>query len=280
MRIARRRLLALAFAVGLLALLAAGCQARFDVEVNLDRKGTGELTLRLELDRAAQSFLGLEGLDSAGMEERFARFLDDGWSGGEPGRLLAISRDEDAGTLTLASEHQIASADELKRLLSRVRSLERTVPESIREEVFRGLPDLPRDAPLLNEVNFRLGDRTGDNPGFDLFARGGLGDIGEQTCQVEGLNQSGRSLRDALQIVYSFALPGGPGNTSADETPGARSIWHVRYGDCPRVSASSGGGSSSTLVNGLILAGMAGFLMIVFALRGIRRRRNRTTIVQ
>ena len=54
---------------------------------------------------------------------------------------------------------------------------------------------------------------------------------------------------------YRFRLPGGPGSTNADETPAGDNLWIARYGDCPPLRASSGGGSSSTLVNGLILAG-------------------------
>ncbi len=48
-----------------------------------------------------------------------------------------------------------------------------------------------------------------------------------------------------------FRLPGGPGTTNADETPVGDNVWVARYGDCPPLQTSSGGGSASTLVNGL-----------------------------
>ena len=82
-------------------------------------------------------------------------------------------------------------------------------------------------------------------------------------------------MRDSLEITYRFRLPGGPGSTNADETPAGRNLWIARYGDCPPLRASSGGGSSSTLVNGVILAVLTGFLALVFGLRALRRRRRR-----
>ncbi|CAN0511248.1 unnamed protein product, partial [Phaeothamnion confervicola] len=88
----------------------------------------------------------------------------------------------------------------------------------------------------------------------------------------------GRSLREALQVNYRFRLPGGPGSTNADQTPTGTNVWTARYGDCPALQASSGGGSSSTLVNGVILAGLTGLLMIVFGLRAVRRRRDRRSV--
>ncbi len=101
-----------------------------------------------------------------------------------------------------------------------------------------------------------------------------MGDIGQETCAGNDVVGFGRSLRDALLIRYRFRLPGGPGTTNADETPAGDNVWVARYGDCPPLQASSGGGSASTLVNGLILAGLTGLLMIVFALRAVRRRRG------
>ncbi len=99
-----------------------------------------------------------------------------------------------------------------------------------------------------------------------------MGDIGQETCAGNDVVGFGRSLRDALLIRYRFRLPKGPGTTNADETPAGDNVWVARYGDCPPFQASSGGGSASTLVNGLILAGLTGLLMIVFALCAVRRR--------
>ena len=137
------------------------------------------------------------------------------------------------------------------------------------------LTDLPAKAPLLNAVDIHLGNGSGDNPGFDLFARGGVGEIGQETCAGNDIVGFGRTMRSSFEFNYRFRLPGGPGSTNANETPGGRNVWVARYGDCPPLQASSGGGSSSTLVNGIILAILAGFLVIVFGLRALRRRRRR-----
>lgn len=172
----------------------------------------------------------------------------------------------------LETRHPVDSPSQLDALLSLPRPIGGIAPD---ESTLAALPELPAQAPLLNAVDFRLGGGSGDNPGFDLFARGGVGEIGQETCAGDEVVGFGRSLRDALEVAYRFRLPGGPGSTNADETPGGDNVWIARYGDCPPLQASSGGGSSSTLVNGLILAGLAGMLVIIFSLRAIRRRRAR-----
>ena len=195
---------------------------------------------------------------------------DGGWSGGDT--QIAATRDADSGELVLETSHPVDSIDQLEDLLSLPRPISQIAPDP---STLAALPDLPAEAPLLNAVDARLGEESGDNPGFDFFARGGVGDIGEETCKGNATVGFGRSLRDALDITYRFRLPGGPGDTNADETPAGQNVWRAQYGDCPPLQASSGGGSSSTLVNGLILAVLAGIVMIVFALRGLRRRRER-----
>jgi hypothetical protein len=254
-----------------IALAAAGCQANLDMAVDLDRNGRGALDLRLRLDTAAQQALGMDtGADPATAAQRFAPLLaDSGWQGGDA--QIAATRDED-GTLTLETRHLVDSTKQLDDLLSEKRPISTIAPDAA---TFRALTDLPADSPLLNALDIRLGDETGDNPGFHLFARGGVGDIGDQTCAGDDITGVGRALRDSLAVTYRFDLPGGPGSTNADDTPKGDNVWRARYGDCPPLRATSGGGSSSTLVNGLILAGLAGVLVIVFALRGLRRRRSR-----
>jgi hypothetical protein len=165
----------------------------------------------------------------------------------------------------------VDSPVQLGDLLSAQRPISGIAPDPA---TLAALPDLPPKAPLLNAFDFRLGSGSGDNPGFSLFARGGVGDIGQQTCAGSGVVGFGRSLRDALEIRYRFHLPGGPGSTNAGQTPAGDNLWVAHYGDCPPLQASSGGGSSSTLVNGLILAGLTGLLLIVFLLRGVRKRRG------
>jgi hypothetical protein len=266
-----RRLL-LAVALALLAALSAGCQAALDINADIDRDGRGTVTLRLALDRDAQSALGISTDDDPQVAAvKFAPMLTDGgWSGGDT--QIAATRDADSGELVLETSHPIDSIDQLQALLSLPRPISQIAPD---QSTLAALPDLPAESPLLNAVDARLGHESGDNPGFDFFARGGVGDIGEQTCKGNATVGFGRSLRDALHITYRFRLPGGPGDTNADETPAGQNVWRAQYGDCPPLQASSGGGSSSTLVNGLILAVLAGIIMIVFALRGLRRRRER-----
>lgn len=258
-------------ALALVALLASGCQAAFDVDVDLDRDGRGSVGLLLSLDAAAQEALGMSTSDDpATAAERFAPLLEDaGWVGGDG--QIAATRDDATGELVLETRHRVDSPAQLDEVLSLPRPLGSIPPDPA---TLGALADLPAEAPLLNALDFRLGEGSGDNPGFDLFARGGVGDIGQETCAGGDVVGFGRSLRDALQITYRFRLPGGPGSTNADETPAGDNVWVARYGDCPPLRASSGGGSSSTLVNGLILAGLAGVLLIVFLLRVVRKRRG------
>ncbi len=257
-------------ALALVALLASGCQAAFDLDVDLNRDGRGAVDLRLSLDAAAQQALGMSTSDDPSTAaERFAPLLvDAGWMGGDG--QIAASRDETTGELQLETRHLVDSPAQLDEVLSLDRPIGAIAPDP---QTLAALPDLPAAAPLLNAFDFRLGAGSGDNPGFDLFARGGVGDIGQETCAGNAVTGFGRSLRDALEMTYRFTLPGGPGSTNADETPAGRNVWVARYGDCPPLQASSGGGSSSTLVNGLILAGLAGVLMIVFLSRAVRKRR-------
>ena len=265
------RRLAAAAALALVALVASGCQAAFDVDVSLNREGRGSVDLRLQLDPEAQGALGLPAdADPAAAAERFAPLLSDaGWAGGDG--QIAATRDESSGDLVLETRHMVDSTSQLADILS----LDRPISEIPADpSALAALTDLPGSAPLLNAFDFRLGEGSGDNPGFNLFARGGVGDIGQETCSGESITGFGRSLREALQVRYRFQLPGGPGSTNADQTPAGENVWVARYGDCPPLRASSGGGSSSTLVNGLILAGLTGLLLLVFGLRAIRRRRE------
>ncbi len=265
------RRLAAAAALVLIALVASGCQAAFDVNVNLNREGRGSVNLRLQLDPAAQEALGLPvDADPATAAERFAPLLSDaGWAGSDG--QIAATRDESTGDLVLETKHLVDSTSQLEDILSLDRPLT-AIPADPAD--LAALTDLPQQAPLLNAFDFRLGDGSGDNPGFNLFARGGVGDIGQETCSGNSITGFGRSLREALELQYRFELPGGPGSTNADQTPAGQNVWVARYGDCPPLQASSGGGSSSTLVNGLILAGLTGLLLLVFGLRAIRKRRE------
>ena len=259
-------------ALALLALLLVGCRATLDVNVNVNRNGRGSVTLRLTMDAEAQQALGLSTTEDPNVAaQRFEPLLaDGGWSGGDG--EIAASRDADTGELVLETTHMIDSTEQLDKVLSYPRPLAGIAPDAA---TLAALTDLPPKAPLLNALDFHLGKGSGDNPGFDLFARGGVGEIGQETCAGNDIVGFGKTMRDSFEFTYRFRLPGGPGSTNADETPAGRNVWLARYGDCPPLRASSGGGSSSTLVNGIILAALAGFLIIVFGLRALRRRRHR-----
>lgn len=266
------RRLGLVGALALVALMLAGCQAKLNVDVNVDRDGRGSVTLRLSLDAAAQEAMGLSTSDDPEQAaERFAPLLSDGgWSAGDV--QIAATRDESTGELMLETTHAIDSTTQLDTVLSYQRPLSGLAPDAAS---LAGLTDLPATAPLLNAVDIQLGTGSGDNPGFDLFARGGVGEIGQETCAGNDIVGFGRTMRSSMEFTYRFKLPGGPGSTNADQTPAGRNVWNARYGDCPPLQASSGGGSSSTLVNGVILAALTLFLVIVFGLRALRRRRRR-----
>lgn len=265
-----RRRVGVVLALLIAVLLCAGCGATLEVEAQIDRDGRGSVTLRLTMDTEAQASLGLSpDADPAEAAARFAPLLvDGGWSGGD-GQISA-TRDEETGDLVLETTHLIDSTDQLDAVLSFARPIGEIAPDA---STLSALPGLPKESALLNALDLRLGEGSGDNPGFDLFARGGVGEIGGETCAGSDVVGFARTLRDALEIRYSLKLPGGPGSTNADETPRGVNVWTARYGDCPPLQASSGGGSSSTLVNGLILAGLTGLLLLIFALRIVRRRR-------
>lgn len=266
--------------VALVVLVASGCASRLQMTVEMDRDGRGTVTLTLRMDADALQTLGLTADDPDAVGARLERLLTDGsWfpaGGGDQVRNVFAVSSSDDGSLTLATAKRFDNVDQLRRIIDERRDVRALAGEGFGlESLFAGLPDLPATAPLLNEFSFRLGDGTGDNPGFNLFARGGVGDIGQQTCQGDRATGFSKTLRDALEIEYRFRLPGGPGATNATESSGSDNVWRIRYEDCPALQAESGGGSSSTLVNGVILGALSAFLVMVFLIRGLRRRRNR-----
>jgi hypothetical protein len=273
-----RRLAAVpARALGLLALgllLLSGCTARLTVDSEIDRKGVGRLELTLALDPEAQRALGFtEGADPVAVARRLFPWLaEPGWTapGGDGADPVLVQRDED-GSLSLRTRHAVRSVKELNAILSAPRTLE-TIPGQAR------VTDLGTTAPLVNALDLTLGDRTGDFPGFRLFARGGVGGLLQATCSGDRLlarNEVDAALRRGLGFTYRFSLPGGPGETNADEVRGGQtSEWDPRFGDCPAMSATSGGGSSSTLINGVILGVAAAVILLVLGLRTLRGRRR------
>ncbi|MFN8122527.1 MAG: hypothetical protein U0237_08875 [Thermoleophilia bacterium] len=267
----------------LIALVASGCTSRLQMTVQMDRDGRGTVTLTLRMDRDALQTLGLSADDTDAIGARLEPMLADGnWfpagSGDTVRNVFAVNTADD-GSVSLSTAKRFDNVDQLRRIVDERRDVRALAGEGTGlDALFAGLPDLPGTAPLLNEFSFRLGDGTGDNPGFNLFARGGVGDIGQQTCQGDRATGYSKTLRDALEIEYRFRLPGGPGATNATESSGSDNVWRIRYEDCPALQAESGGGSSSTLVNGVILGALSAFLVMVFLVRGLRRRRNRRSV--
>ena len=107
-----------------------------------------------------------------------------------------------------------------------------------------------------------------------VFARAMRIELTAAANHVAGL-QSENVARGALQFVYQFRLPGGPGNNDANAVDGDLTTWAANFGDCPRITADTGGSGNGKVLNGLILAGAAGLILIVLGLRGLRRRRER-----
>lgn len=271
---ARRVLLALAV-LALTALLGA-CGADVQVDVDVDREGRGEVRLSVALDPQAQEALGLSGASDEEIRARFEPMLVDGGWVGDAEERIALTRDAD-GDVVLETSHEFDDLDQLRRLLNEERPIVGLAPD---EATLAAIPDLPDQAPLINEFALRLGDGTGDNPGFNFFGRGGVGQISGATCSGNGVVGFASALRNSTVIIYRLALPGGPGETNADDTPSGTNVWNVRFGDCPALRADAGGGGSSTLVNGVILGLLVAFLAMVFAIRAIRRRRGAHDVPQ
>ena len=112
----RRLLLAAALAV--LVALSAGCQAAFDVNVDIDRNGRGTVT-------CGWPWTATPSRPSASPPTRTRRWrprkfapmlADGGWCGGDT--QIAATRDDDSGELVLETSHAIDSIDQLEDVLS------------------------------------------------------------------------------------------------------------------------------------------------------------------
>ncbi len=274
----RVRALAAAVLVVLAAALLSGCAATLDVAVEMDRTGRGDVTLTVAMDAAALQGLGLSADDPDAVAGRLLPLLDDsGWLPAEGGERVVANvfsfSDTDDGGVVLRTRKPFDNVEGLDAILGHRRPIRAVAGDDT--ALVSQLPDLPEAAPLLNDFTFSLGSGTGDNPGFRLFGRGGVGDIGQATCEGDRAVGLSSFLRNSLQIRYRFTIPGGPGETNADETPGSASVWNLRYEDCDALRAESGGGSSSTLFNGVVLAALSGMIVLAFGVRGLRRRRLR-----
>ena len=186
-----------------------GCASDLEVGVKMNRDGRGTVSLRLALDPSSLTDIGLDGASAEKVAQRFAPLLADGGWSGDQGQMTV---DIDDSGATVSTSRTFDTPRQLDEIMSLRRPLASLAPNP---SVLAGLPDLPAEVPLLNDFTFRLGTATGDNPGFALFARGGAGEIGGQTCLGDRSIGNAGTLRDGLRITYRFSLPGGPGSTSA-----------------------------------------------------------------
>jgi hypothetical protein len=258
--------------VVLLALVASGCRSILVVSNQINPGGDGQVRLELHLDQQAQAQLGIASAADvpAAVAKHFPWVREaDGWS-------QVTAAPDSAGLLALTTTHAFDDLDTLEALMSDRRSLDAIAGDP---QIISSIKDMPHTAPLLNDYSFRLGTGKQPEPGYNLFAQGGVGDVPDFTCSGDEITPQGgtaATLREALSFKYQFRLPGKPSSTSADRQAGDTQSWSFPFGDCPRIAADTGGGgSSSKVVNGLILAGAAGFILIVLGLRALRRRRDR-----
>lgn len=271
-----RRLGGLVAALVAAVMLLTGCQASLTTDIEMDRHGRGEVTLTVRLDRDALQTLGLGEADPDGIVQRFLPLLADGdWqptdaSGDVVQNVVRYSTD-DEGRVTMSTRKPFDNVAGLDAIIGRPRDL-RAIAGDQAAIIFPSITDLPGTSPLINAFTFRLGQGTGDNPGFYFFGRGGVGNLGQKTCTGNRAEGVPKALRDAVTLQYRLKAPGGPGSTNAPETPNGASQWTVHYADCPDMQAESGGGSSSTLANGLVLLALSGLLLLIFVVRGVRRR--------
>ena len=147
------------------------------------------------------------------------------------------------------------------------------------------LTDLPATVPLQSVLVMRFQPQAGPpdrKPAtFTFGIRGGVGEVGDATCGASRGAQpttADLSLRRSLGLDYQYTLPV-PAESASDGATrsGNRVAWDMNYGTCDLMEASSAGASSSAAVNGLILGGAVGFILIVLGLRILSRRRNRRT---
>ena len=247
----------------------------------MNREGAGTVAMRAGLDAEAQQYLKIQPSESG--DQIAARITPwatsaNGWQSAGTG---AVSADRDGpGTLTLQSSHRFGSSAELQRLFGDTRQstaiLLRTGDQAP--------TDMPRDVPLMSAFNVSLTAHDApDPPSFNLFGRGGIGAIATATCSGAALERgtgTDQALRKSLRFEYVVDLPVKPTRTTGRTAAGDPTLvsWNVPFGDCPRISANSTQGSSSALLNGVILFGAGLFLCLVLLLRAVKGRRARRSL--
>lgn len=126
-------------------------------------------------------------------------------------------------------------------------------------------------------------DRSGNKvaPTFTVVSRGGVGDVLDPICDAASnryvKTRADKALGAGLDLRYTWAMPTGILEMSegATVTPdNQNATWAMPYGRCELMELSSAGADDGRFVNGLILGGALLFLLIVFALRSLARRRR------
>lgn len=152
-------------------------------------------------------------------------------------------------------------------------------------EVQAGLTGLPARVPLqtILATEFQpaaTGSGTQRGATFAVASRGGVGEVLDPVCnQTSGRyapTRADRALYTGLSLVYRWGMPSRIAQHSEGasiSSQGADATWSMPYGKCSLMEVSSAGSEDEQVVNGLILGGALGFLLIVFAVRAVSRRR-------
>jgi len=154
-------------------------------------------------------------------------------------------------------------------------------------EVQAGLTGLPSHVPLqtllateFHPASISSGKKHAAT--FALASRGGVGEVLDPVCNAASgrytTTRADRALQAGLSLVYRWGMPSRIAQHSEGASVtggGADATWSMPYGRCSLLEVSSAGAEDGRMVNGLILGGAIGFLLIVFAARGLSRRRLR-----
>jgi len=147
-----------------------------------------------------------------------------------------------------------------------------------------GLPTFARLQELLaSDFTPAHLDRSGRKytATFTLASRGGVGDVLDPICDAASnryvKTRADKALGAGLDMRYTWAMPTAILELSegATATPDNQTAtWLMPYGKCNLMELSSAGADDGRFVNGIILGAALLFLVIVFALRSLARRRG------
>ena len=116
---------------------------------------------------------------------------------------------------------------------------------------------------------------------FTIASRGGVGDVLDPICDAASnryvRTRADKALGAGFDMRYTWAMPTAilelsDGATVTSDNQNA--TWAMPYGKCDLMGLSSAGADDGRFVNGIILGAAVLFLVIVFALRSLARRRR------